>query len=364
MTVGQRCRDRRQRIAVGALLAGVASSLSACGGNEAVVAPIGEAAAPPAVTASSTPPRDPGDGALDALVAGTGKPPRPGSAEQMIARVATEFATSRDAERRCHILAGEGLVSFLGSFVSSVDEYCVRNLREADRFGFGTGLRLRSIEVDPSGVEASATVTHVGGLLDGVTGRWLFSKVRGEYQAQEKSRSGMWKVTYWELDYLRSREERTLGPGYVPAGSDDALADAGVRDCTNRALQAYNDEDFHSNFYLQFYPQIATRSAVILGCLQQQAPGDGERLRNAYRFELRRALSYSEFPAPAIECGLRSVFAARGDEEVERAAVDAEASGELESAVFYKAEECAGGPVGDPSAVAPAPAAPPAATPR
>lgn len=205
-------------------------------------------------------------------------------------------------------------------------------------------------------------VTHVGGPLDGVTGRWQFTKVRGKYQAQKESRSGTWKVTDWEIDYLRAREERTFGPGYVPAGPDDALADAGVRHCTNRALQAYNDEDFHSNFYLQFYPQIPTRSAVILGCLQQQAPGDGERLRDAYRFELRRALSYSEFPAPAIECGLQAVLAARGDEEVERAAVDAEASHELENAVFRKAEECARGPVGRPSAVAPAELAPPSAT--
>lgn len=356
--------ERGRRTAV---LAIVAVSLTACGADQSVVAPAGEAAAPPAFTVTASPASNQGIGELDALVAGTKKPPRPGSDEEKIARVATEFAVSRDAELRCNTLAGLGLVTWLGTFSSDGNEICAQNLREADRFGFGTGLQVRSINIEPSKVQATATVAHVGGPLDGVTGLWQFTKVRGKYQAEKESQSGTWKVTDWKIDYVRAREERLLGAGYVPAGADDALADAGVRDCTNRALQAFNDEDFLSNFYLQFTPSLPDRWTVTLGCLQKQAPGDGERLRNAYRFEVRRSLTHAGYSAAVVECGLQGALAGRSDEEVEQAAVDRGAGGAMLDAIRWKASECEGSEVGhsgDPAVLAPPPAVaslPPAA---
>jgi hypothetical protein len=290
--------------------------------------------------AASSGPSTPGPIVLDATVAGSDQPPPPGSNEETIAQVATEFAVSRDAARRCSRLANARLVEELGAIGG--DAACTRNLTEAQRAGSPTGLRIRSITVDRTGTRAIATVTEIGGPRDGAGGQWDFAKLSGRGLEVVEDAAGSWAVIDWAPDYLRSWDNYSLGPSYVPAGPGDPLAEPALRDCTNHVLRAMDDGDFHARFYQQFNYADNKRYAVILGCLEQAAPSDGPRLRTSYEFELIEGLTHGGWSAGEAHCAVEQVLGAMTDTQVAKSAVDVAGGPEFAGILVVAAHRCAG----------------------
>jgi hypothetical protein len=296
--------------------------LLACAGVLAACSSGGASAGGPSPTPTAgvaTPSASP---TIDALVAGTDRPPTPGSPQAQVAALATEFATSHDAARRCLDLLDGPLVDRIGALVSDTRQACARNLAEADREGFPTGLQIRELRVAPDGTGATATVMLEGGALEGTTGHWMFARISGFGRTMHTDPAGHWALVDWKTDYLRSYDQNVLGPGYVAAGPGDPLADAKVRDCTNHALQSLSDQDFTGRFYQQFTYADDRRYGIELGCVHVQAPTDTARLRVGYEFELIETLIHTGNSAAVAHCAVERVLGGMDDSTMARAALD------------------------------------------
>jgi hypothetical protein len=226
--------------------------------------------------------------------------PKAGSDEAKILDLARSVVTARSGDAICRTQLTDDFVSTVFGDIDTCESAGADSKPEDD----ATGAAVTAIAVD--GDSATAVVTEQGGAADGATGTWAFARD-----------AAGWRVSDWQLDYLRSDFRAQFGPAYRADGPDDPFADAAVRGCVSDRFQGLADPEFRSTAYAILRGSDSGDTALAgwyYDCISAGNGGDGiSSLRRIFEDGLRQA---DQIPPKVIECVVQTLRRTVTDQEI------------------------------------------------
>jgi hypothetical protein len=261
-----------------------------------------------------------------------------GKNKDAIRAVANDVVTIEDHKAVCSShLTSEMVDTVFGGLAT-----CEKNDDE-DHTQPPTSATVENIEI--SGKSATATVTLVGGDLDGTSGTWSFAK-------QENAGEGdqLWRVSEWHVDYLRSWFGKQLGQNYESRGAEDPFADGDVRSCISQKFRDLDDNGFRDTAYALLHE--SDDGAAKMFDFMSQCPSDTadvSALRAYFEKEFRAS---AQLPSSITDCAVLAMRNALTEDDIKTLFVKPD---EEHPDIQAKLQSVGAGCAGAPTTINPAP---------
>lgn len=254
-----------------------------------------------------------------------------GKDKDAITAVANDVVTVADHKTVCSShLTGEMVDTVFGDLAT-----CEKN-DENDHTVPPTSATVENIKI--SGKSATATVTLVGGDLDGTTGTWAFAKQENVSEGDQ-----LWRVSEWQVDYLRSWFGKQLDENYKSSGPDDPFADDAVRSCISQKLRDLDDNGFRDTAYALL--KESDEGATKMFDFMSQCPSDTadvSALRAYFEKEFRAS---AQLPSSITDCAVLAMRTALTEDDIKTLFVKPdEEHPEIQAKLQSVGADCAGAP--------------------